>query len=843
MSVKQQPFLYLFIVWISGIALAAGYFINVRGWTIAVFGLLVLCGVIWSAHLRGFIAVKKLLEIIGILLLLSISALFYQWIDWNNRSEIDEWLPYAAEAGAFKAEATGEMISAIKVDGDRASFQLALDRLKWNDQWIGINKEKVQVTVRLMKKEEWEAIQTWKRGRHIQASFSWERPDAMRNPGGFNYRAYLHRQHIHWIATVRGLDTIKGTSGFHWLTWTDSIRLFLEQKLEALFPPETSGFFKGLLLGVQDELNPKMFERFSILGLTHVLAISGLHVGLVVAGLLWFFRKIGFTRERAILVTISLLPFYILLTGASPSAIRAGLMALMGLFALRYGQWKNSLNLLGFTGWVMLLWNPYSIYDVGFQLSYVSTFGILWGLPIFLRKIQFGPLAFRTAIMITIAATAFSFPLSIYYFNQYSLLSVFANFIIVPLISFVVLPLGYISLLLSLIYTGFGYVSARLSNTVLEGIYRAIEWGASIDMMHFVWKSPSYLWITFYYTLLISGLYLIDSKSSKSLDPNLAIAWKRQSALRWTDPPRLGVMLFIACTVLVGWEYTASSNGKAVRVTFLDVGQGDSIVIETPGGRTILIDGGGRLDFTSMKTEVWQRRRDPFEVGKDVVVPYLKYRGIKRIDEIVSTHGDLDHLGGLSAVVSFYHANGVIVNGDQLESDREKEWMRLVAEKGIPVFRAEAGRVWNIENQVKMYFLYPSEQTPNSLQGNNRSIVVVLEAYGKRFLLAGDIEAAAEGSLLALMKEHRLPAFTQIDVIKVSHHGSKTSTTEAWLTQFRPSIAVISVGKNNRFGHPTQEVLDRLADYKVQVYRTDKQGAITFLIDPNRMSVSSMIDE
>jgi competence protein ComEC len=300
--------------------------------------------------------------------------------------------------------------------------------------------------------------------------------------------------------------------------------------------------------------------------------------------------------------------------------------------------------------------------------------------------------------------------------------------------------------------------------------------------------------------------------------------------------PRAGVHRWISLILLSVWIlglWMPFPGRRGLQITFLDVGQGDSAVIETPSGQVILIDGGGSLSFGE---ESWERRRKPREVGEDVVVPFLKARGIQRIDWLVMTHGDADHIGGLKAVVEQLPVIHVIRNPHPPRTTLERELMDRLRRSGAIVFTAPLGVRWTLEPGVSWQFLHPGPLQHGHLdQTNNDSVVFLLTVYGYRVMMTGDIEEKGEKTML---RHWDLP---EVDVLKVAHHGSTTSTSEGWLDAIRPRMAVVSVGRNNRFGHPAPEVIRRLKDRDITVWRTDRNGAVTVRMQPGKMAVESML--
>jgi competence protein ComEC len=781
----------------------------------------------------------RLLPFFALLFIFVSSFGYFQWMDEGNRSAIPG-------VETFHANMEGRIVSEVRVDGDRARWVMQSDTvfMPFNgslQRRVNMEGEKVQVVLKLRTKHQWEAVQQWQRGSLIRLKGDWERPRKAGNPGALDYEIYLHRQHIHWIVNVDGADSITfaplnyagesslvDKTGLALMQQFDHFRGYLNRQVEAIFPIFSQGFMKGILLGTRDDLETDRLESFSLLGLTHVLAISGMHVGLVVGGWIWLCRRLGLTHETTLRLTWLVIPFYIVVTGAEPSAIRAGIMAMIGITALLMKQWKNGLSILGFTGCIMLLWNPYYLFNIGFQLSFLITAGIIWGVSKINRKIPVHNEWIRSAISITLTAQCFSFPMTVYYFNQFSLLSFAANLFLVPVMTLIILPVGYAALFLGMIHPGFGYLLGKMVNTTLWSVYWIVDRLSGWAYMHQIWATPPKWWMVVYFALFLS-LISFWEKGDNRIHPLVKRKWqgniitRKLGKRRWVAPVLLLLMI-----VHLAYGYAYPGKREAFQATFIDVGQGDSLLIETPKGTRILVDGGGTLDF-SERLEEWQKRKKTFEVGKQVLVPYLKRNGIRHLDYVFATHGDIDHIGGLRAVLSELYVTQLVWGTDSIIGPEVTELFQIAQDNEVKVVQAVRGQRWKIEEGIDLLVLHPTHESGKNMEGNNQSLVLLMNIYGKTMMLTGDIEVAAEHRILDALEENQFRP--NIDIMKVAHHGSRTSTTQRWMNYFKPKVAVISVGHDNRFGHPTAEVIERLEAAQTQIYRTDVHGAVTVTMD------------
>jgi competence protein ComEC len=833
-------------LWISG------YFIAIAlpevriPWFIYVL-LLVMAVFVWLLKVRGQ-------RFVLLLLLMCFALSYYHWFDSRNVTHIRMDTSHESAGmeaiDGVSADIKGRISSPIIVDGDHVSFTVTAHKVTLLDddhenpliQPMKIN-ESLQVSIRLLEAPEQNRALSWQRGDDIEVKGILQQPAEARNYGGFDYRTYLRQQHIHWLLTLKGLDSVILSESFHWdalqlLRINDHFRNYLAHKLDQLFPESQAGYMKSLLIGLRVDLDPQQFQQFSNLGLTHILAISGMQVAVFCGVILWILRKLRVTKETSIIIVIALLPAYVLFTGSSPSVVRAGLMAMIGLYVARRNGLKDSLKLLCLVGWIMLLWNPYAVLDVGFQLSFAVTYGLIAGVPWMSQLMPRHSKLFNSILSVTFVAQLVSFPLTIYYFNQFSLLSWLANILLVPFITFVVTPLGTAALLLSLFVMEAGRWLAWLTAACnkltfgLTGVMDGWSW------FHQIWASPSLWWIAAYYTFTATTLWcLVRWKAAKQAQrEGVYISFIKNSKLI----PLPMLFHVMSLLLLLAYAYNPDLWNKDGKVEFIDVGQGDAILIRTPAHLNILVDGGGTLLFRKAGDE-WKQRKNPYEVGIKLLAPLLKKRGIHQLDYVIATHEDADHIGGLQAVLEQIPVRRFYFNGTLKPTAGAEKLFKTAIAHHIPLFMGTDLTTISIDKQTKLSFLYPfnahlhdniADVTIESTQ-NKHSLIFLLEMKQSRFLFTGDTEKGSEKALLEKLKGEEVPPI--IDVLKVAHHGSKTSTTEQWLDYWRPKEAVISVGEHNTYGHPTEEVLTRLIQHGIDIFRTDKQGEVEITVNNDRI--------
>jgi len=802
----------------------------------------------------------------------SLGAAYWLINDGRNVSKISAELNADDTAmGAITIKASGTIVSDVGIDGDRAAFTAALQSIEYTqtldkETASGVHKidtagERVAVQVKLAKQEEQTTAAAWTRGQKVTLQGSIEQPTAARNFGGFDYGKYLRTQRIHWIFKAAGASSIEvksgGISGSVLLGEVDKLRQRFGSQVERLFPGWQAGYMKGLLIGLADDLEPDKYTQFTQLGLTHILAISGSHVAINVGLLFGLLRLFRVTRETSTLIVLCFVPIYVLLTGFSASVIRSGIMTMLGLYLLRQRRLKDGLNVLSAAALLMLLWEPNYLLNVSFQLSFAVTAGLIIFVPLILPLLGWLPTKIRSTVAITVAAEIVSFPLTIYYFNQLSLLSLAANLLIVPVIGLIALPFGTAALLSSLIWLKLGTWIAYPVILVNKVTFLATEWLTSHSGFMTYWQSPGLLWIVGYY-LVIYGLLLLSKRSLTQRSVQSATDDTVPLPDRPVRPPSksyysfggnnfkhytMMISLSISLIAMLIYGYRPLNSRGVGHVQFIDVGQGDCTLITTPSGVNILVDGGGTVSFRK-PGEGWRDRREPFEVGAKTVVPLLKKRGVHRLDIVIVTHGDQDHIGGLQAVIEQFPVGALLFNGSFSESKTLAMLMQTAVDKKMPIYAVSRGMILKPDSSTRLEFIAPlmhdlEEVTPGSVipyikEQNPESVLFRLEMDGASFLFTGDTDEGTERKMLALehqeSPEGEFNDIGSVDMLKVAHHGSKTSTSALWVRRFQPIASVISVGATNTYGHPNAGVLERIAQSGSIIFRTDLQGEIQVLV-------------
>ncbi|MBD8839331.1 ComEC/Rec2 family competence protein [Paenibacillus sp. CFBP 13594] len=946
---KGRPLLSFTICWMCGSVMACA----LTGWTL-IWGLIgalaCLPLLLRFIDVRGWSVLFLLAAFIG-------GAAHWEWNDSRNHSSLPETLHIAAyELDGWSAEIQGELVSDVRIDGDRADFKIQMSAiLPLSDSSADTDlaassafniDEQLMVQVRLLEEEEQQVAAGWKRGDLITLNGSFVLPGEARNFGGFDYRSYLRTLHIHWLFKVKGASSVtvvapEGLGQYNVLRWTDWTRHKLGLAVEQLFPEPHAGYMKGLIIGMATDIDPGTYGQFSQLGLTHILAISGTHVAVYVASLLLILSWLRLTRETALTIVLILVPAYVLLSGGSPSVIRAGIMSMIGLYMARRGLARDGLQMISAAALLMMWWDPYFLLSVSFQLSFLVTAGLMIYMPLINRLFSSWPKSLAATASVTVTAQLISFPVTILYFNQFSLLSFVANFLLVSLISAIVLPLGTVAMLLSFIWVPLAKPLAWIAMQLNQLTFVSVEWMNSLPGFVLIWATPPLLWIAAYYAVLYALLYLlhrgngeqqetafveeetaplvrgqpsvsmtnmgirssvstvaqdqgknrVDGKETSLTTLGASIAWPEYTsaftargagyyAHQRMSKVQRGLCGLLAISFVAGlwWAYQTPKPAGTGIVQFLDIGQGDSTLITTPEGKHILVDGGGTVSFGNTEHS-WKTRRDPYEVGAKVVVPLLKKRGIHQLDAVIVTHADQDHAGGLQAVLEQIPVKRFMFNGTTSGKDNFDKLLNTAMERKIPLYAIRQGMSYKVDKETSLHFIAPdlahmdvnvSGSLPVSEHQNHDSVVFLLDMAGTSMLFTGDMDAAAEQDLLYMIQDGSLAAqFEQkgadigvtegvvqrvltrplqgnlndasasvsIDVLKVAHHGSKTSSTEAWLQYWNARTAVISAGVNNTYGHPNPGVMERLEAAGSDIYRTDQMGEVQMRVKDGEIAI------
>ena len=655
-------------------------------------------------------------------------------------------------------------------------------------------------------------------------------PSCRRNYGGFDYKSYLKTLKIYGNVKADKIQVLEKEKGNTILQISNKISLKIKEKINSLMKEESSSIISGILLGDKSEIEEEIQERFKISNISHILAVSGMHVSYIILGI-DLLLKSSMGKRKTKFITIILLIMYMLITGLSPSVVRASVMGIIvtgaGIIHRKNDIWTS----IAISLFLILVYNPFLISNIGLQFSYLGTIGIIvfhknvlkalksikiknrkWKYR-FNRKVILISNKIKEILAVTISAQLAIFPLMIYHFNLFGTYFLLSNLLISVIIGPIII-LSVFIVILSFIF----YPLAIISSFILELLIQILITISNVSELPFskiYFPTLNITTIILYYIFIIIFNYIYTLYNSKKLT-NTQIRMRNLIALLKykiiINKKKYVKVVLVCILLLVVYTYIP----KKLNIYFVDVGQGDSTFIVTPRNKTILIDGGG-----SSSTE--------YDVGESTLLPYILDRGYTKIDYIFISHFDQDHVGGILTILQELKVGRVIISKQGEDSENYQKFLKIVKENKIEVAIVKKGNRIKIENDLYFDILWPEDELIKENILNNNSTVMKMCYKDFSILFTGDIEEIAEKKILETYKGKEKQLAT--DILKVAHHGSKTSTIEEFLNVIKPNMALIGVGKDNNFGHPSEVIINRLIDFGTKIYRTDTDGEISIVVD------------
>jgi competence protein ComEC len=642
-------------------------------------------------------------------------------------------------------------------------------------------------------------------GQRLQLSGEVLAPPGQRNPGGFNYAAFLAGEGV--AATLAAgpqeVEILPGRGGSFWLAAAEAARLRVKETLRRWLPAPEAGLAAGLLLGEREQLGEGTEEAYRLLGLTHLLSVSGLHTAFVAGFALLLTGRLRRKLLAAGLAALMVLG-YVFLTGGEPPVWRAAIMLWLVLAARRLGRESDGIQALAAAALLMLFFRPFWLFSISFQLSFLACLGILFLSPrlqpYFKRLPRFlaGPLA------VTLSAQAAVLPQQVQLFALLPLFSIPANLLCVPLVG-VFMGLGLAVLPASLLSSAAAAPFCLAAYPLLAALNEVPSRLAALPFAAFRPPPlPPALWVAY---VAVLALFAGGVRLRRS-------------------PPRLvlAVLLVLNLAVFIPLSGAWAGGGRTLEVVFLDVGQGLSVFIRTPGGQNVLVDAGGRPGGS-------------FDPGARIVLPYLRSRRAADLDLLILTHPSEDHHGGMPAVLSSITVRSFAGNG---ETDTSPSFLTLKEQlslAAVPQMVLSGGERLHFGGDMTMEVLSPpAERFRHTADDANNNALVLRLCYREfSLLLTADAEAEA---LARLVREQ--PESLAATVLQVPHHGSRKAMSAAFLEAVGASAAVISVGRN-LYGHPHPETLSLLQQAGAEIFRTDLHGAVTIRSDGSGWTITPQL--
>ncbi|CAN2045549.1 competence protein ComEC [Candidatus Magnetomoraceae bacterium gMMP-1] len=647
------------------------------------------------------------------------------------------------------------------------------------------------------------------------------------NPGGFDYKNYMAFKGISGLAYVSGkrLEILaKNSSKSKFKQWIENLRNSIADLIDLTYSRESKNVLKALIIGDKSGISPSTYEAFRRAGAAHLLAISGLHIG-IIASIFFFIFRLLLTRFKIILhhawadkgaAFLSFFPILIygLIAGMSPSTQRAVIMTSCFLAAFLVERERDSIHTLFIAAIIILIIHPPSLFSISFQLSFSAVFFILYGLNK-LSKFTFHKkfiIRFTHKIMVfifvSLLALIGTLPLTLFYFNETSLISLISNLIFIPVIGFMVVPSGLIGAWILPLNKTVAVSFIQISSFFLERAIEIIHAFSSLSFASMKSITPNFLEIFLYYSFILTIFNL-----------------KHKRIARYCM-----ILIIIASFAdLIYWTNQRFRHND-LKITVLDVGQGNSALLEFPKGPCMLIDGGG---FSGSR----------FDFGERVVGPFLWRKKIRTVEILVLTHPHSDHLNGLLFIARHFNVKEIWSNKESVKTKYYQEFMNIAQKNEILMPDLKDLKKQRTINGVDLKVIYPPlnfiecKEIVNWRNINNNSLVLKIYFKYHCFLFPGDIMKDAEYELSRTAGND-----LKSTLIIAPHHGSKSSSTEIFLEKVKPNWCIISLGWNNRFGFPHACVLKRYKDYGCKVFRTDQNGAVMIETDGKSMKIKPYLN-
>jgi len=695
--------------------------------------------------------------------------------------------------------------------------------------------------------KEGESLPPLRYGQNIEVNARVRKPRNYGNPGDFDFESFLARQDIYWTASGNAstVRILPGHCGSPIVKVAMDMRAAVMRRTEQLYHGDDylAGMMQAMLMGQNFQLQRIWTEEYRNTGTFHVIVISGTHVAILATFFLFLLRLCFVPQNVAMLLTSAAAWLYAVTSGWGAPCVRCAAGLTLYMVCRYFFRERRALNLLAATALFFLLFDPGQLFESSFQLSFLAV-AFLGAFAAPLVAATSGPLLrglsdlrdtgrdlhlaprvaqfrielrllaetlkvpalaitlpvrvalffYEVAVVSAVIQLGLALPMVVY-FHRLGLSGLSANAFAIPLMGLAV-PAGFLA-----VFTGWHWVAA-IGGWMMRLSHVIVGWHAAHEPN---WRIPTPpVWLGIALSLAFVAFAVARGR------------WWRAAT---------GVAVAALLTLLVWHPFPPEFHAGQLEMSVMDVGQGDSILLVFPDGKRMLMDGGGIPAFG-------HQAHSQLDTGEDVVAPYLWERGMRSVDIVALSHAHDDHIGGLPALVADFHPRE-LWTGATPDSAGWRKLRDEAARDGVKVVPLEAGRHFDFGGTAIDVLAPLADYVPNDIPKNNDSLVLRIR-YGKRvFLLTGDVEKPIENRML---DENEI---TPIDVLKVAHHGSRTSSTESFLDAANPAFAIISVGTDNSYGHPNRDVLARLSEHHAEVLRTDRNGLITVRTDGQHLTVET----
>jgi competence protein ComEC len=632
-----------------------------------------------------------------------------------------------------------------------------------------------------------------------------ETPRGRRNPGDFDFQRYLLLKGISGVVYIQDAHALSLISSRREIWRLSTVIADIRSKMASAIDETVGGveasFLRGILLGDRSDIPSEVKTSFINSGVVHVLAVSGLHVGMVALIFISVFTLLRLRKPWTTLLTIAALLLYMLLTGSAPSVVRATIMATIILLAPVLQRKSDIFNSLAFSALVIFFFDAKQLFAPGFQLSFAAVGSILYFYPKVASLSALLPQWLGTSRLfdtlwklfsVSSAAQVGTFPFTVEYFGKASIVSFVANLVVIPAVG-IGLALGFVISFFSLLSSWLASIYGAAEQLLLNLILHSVDFSGNLSFAYLTVPSLGLLGFLIFY---VAVAFLFNLKEN-GLRKKLIFA----------------LLILGNIAILPGFV----GDTPKVRLTVIDIGQGDASLVQFPSGKALLIDAGPKT-FT-------------YDAGERIVVPLLK-RTVGKLDAILVTHPHSDHLGGVESVLRSIPVDMVFDAGHEGQSSIYRSFRRTLGQLRVPHIRLRAGDTINLFDEARVFVLHPTSRfvqrdSLHFVRDFNNGSVVLKILYGRvAMLFAGDAEDPSEAQMLLVYD-----GFLKSNFIKVGHHGSITSSGEEFIEAVKPQYAAISVGALNKFDHPSMEVIDRYKALGTTLSRTDQQGALMYETD------------
>jgi len=682
-------------------------------------------------------------------------------------------------------------------------------------------------------------------GDFIRFHTSLKKIQSFQNPGGFNYERYMNLQGIYatgFVANNSNIILLRQNTASGIKLKLETFRLYLKEIIYQNASTPQREIIEAMTIGNQNAIPADVRDNFNKTGTSHILSISGLHIGMV-AAMTFFVISLILKSSEYLMLRLNIIKaaaaaaflmvlIYALIAGMGVTVIRSALMALVFMCALFLDRQKDIYNALALSALIILVISPDALFDISFQLSFMSVLAIIYivprfnnlsfplldGLPFWWQKII---RHIFLSILVCIAATVGTIPLIVFYFNRVSAITIITNLIAVPLLGTIALVFCMVFILCAFFSPVIAGFFIKISSFFVQISVDIINYLASLSWSSISFTKPNITEIVIFYLLIFISLRFIDLRHVSGIKKGFLERYPL--FLKFI---LITLIFFFIADAVYLWSKDKFSSD--LRVTAIDVGQGSSTLVRFPGGKNMLIDGGGFPDSS-------------FDMGKLVIAPFLYHERISKIDIVVLSHPHPDHLQGLLYITDNFDVQEIWTTGLRLDDENFRHWEKIISRKQIKVNLMSAQSPPREINDVQINILWPLrplkiDATDQFYDMVNDESMVIKIIYGQvSFLIPADISSSVERLLIKSGKN------LHSDVLFAPHHGSSRSSSADFIRKVSCRWALISSGKNNPFHHPHPATIKRLTAANVNILRTDQDGAITVATDGAKIALDTYV--